>query len=232
MHRETGRLLPGPARTPLWQVVPFLLVLGLLDVAGTATGILWMGFLGTYGCLVTLFAYRVGWRTVFQLWAPVLYLAFLTPPPDVIMLPLTHNLKLLVSNVSLDALAAAGYPVARSGVSLYIGQYQVIVAAACSGMNSLLSLTALGLFYVYCMHRANWRHALVLCALLIPVSIVANIARVIGILLVTFYFGDAVGQSMLHEVAGGFAFAVAMIVLIAIDLVLTPLFARRTSVQS
>lgn len=227
LQREARGMAIAVVRVPLLHVVPLLLVLGAVDLLGTATGILWAQILATYGFVVTLLAYRIGWPGVARLWAPIAYLAFLTPPPDVIMVPLTHDLKLLVANVSLDVLAAAGYSVARSGVSLYIGQYQVVVAAACSGMNSLLSLTALGLFYVYCLHRANWLQAGVLCALLVPVAIIANIARVIGILLVTYYFGDAVGQSVLHEIAGGFAFVVAMVVLIGLDLVLAPLFAPR-----
>ena len=36
---------------------------------------------------------------------------------------------------------------------LSIGQYQLLVADACSGLNSMFSLSAVGMFYTYFVHR-------------------------------------------------------------------------------
>ena len=44
-------------------------------------------------------------------------------------------------------LASLGYPVEREGVVLWVGDHQMLIADACSGLNSLYSLFALGLLY-------------------------------------------------------------------------------------
>src|SRR3546814_11608498 len=87
-----------------------------------------------------------------------------------------------------------GYPIVRSGVSIYISQYQLLVEDACSGLQSLFSLLALGLFYVYLMHKSEWRYALLLALFIIPAAVFANFIRVVVIILITYYFGDEAGQ--------------------------------------
>ena len=42
---------------------------------------------------------------------------------------------------------ALGYPIASSGVTIQIAQYELLVAAACAGLNSIISLGAICLFY-------------------------------------------------------------------------------------
>ncbi len=37
-----------------------------------------------------------------------------------------------------------GYPIARNGVVLMIGQYDLLIADACSGLNSMVALSGLG----------------------------------------------------------------------------------------
>jgi exosortase/archaeosortase family protein len=63
--------------------------------------------------------------------------------------------------------------------------------------------------------------------LMIPVALFANAVRVVGLLLITYYAGDAAGQGILHEAAGLFIFVVALTTLISIDRLLAPLLLRR-----
>ena len=63
----------------------------------------------------------------------------------------TGPLKAAVSAVAARLLYALGYPVARSGVMLSVGQYQLLVADACAGLNSMFTLEALGLLYMNLM---------------------------------------------------------------------------------
>lgn len=41
---------------------------------------------------------------------------------------------------------------------LTIGQYQILVADACSALNSRFSLSAAGLLYLYLMRYRSWLH--------------------------------------------------------------------------
>jgi exosortase len=143
-----------------------------------------------------------GNRALYQLRFPLLFLLFSLPYPGWVVDSLTQPLKLLISQWSESVLYAAGYPIARNGVLISLGQYRLLVADACSGLHSLIFLSALGLLYVHFTGpRASW-HRWVLIATLVPIAILANFLRVLILLLVTYHFGNAVGQSYWHDLAG------------------------------
>src|SRR3546814_21173525 len=118
------------------------------------------------------------------MWFPLAYGLFLIPPPGYAVDVVTLPIKTAISNIVTEFLSGVGYPVVRSGVSIYISQYQLLVQDACSGLQSLFSLLALGLFYVYLMHRSEWRYALILALFIIPAEIFANFVRVLAIILI------------------------------------------------
>jgi exosortase B len=150
-------------------------------------------------------------------WFPLLFLVFLIPLPDVVIDTLTGPLKQLVSVLAENILYQLGYPIARSGVMLSIGQYQLLVADACSGLNSMFSLSALGLFYAYLVKRMGWVHNTILLASVIPIAFFANVMRVILLVLITYYFGDEVGQGFAHKMAGLVLFMAALISFLILD---------------
>jgi exosortase len=108
------------------------------------------------------------------------------------------------------------------GVTIYIAQYQLLVEDACAGLNSLISLTAVGLFYIYLMHNASWRYSALLLMLLLPIAIAANVVRVIILVLLTYYAGNEVAQGYLHDFAGIVTFVSALLLIFGIDKLLTP----------
>jgi exosortase B len=154
------------------------------------------------------------------LWFPLFFFLFMIPLPGVLVDAMTGPLKQQVSVLAESILYAAGYPIARSGVVLTIGPYQLLVADACSGLNSMLSLSALGLLYLYLLHDRNWLRNGLLIASILPIAFAANVVRVIVLVLVTYHFGDAAGQGFLHGFAGIVLFVVAISGLFTLDAVL------------
>lgn len=151
---------------------------------------------------------------------PWFYLAFAIPAPGWLLDKLTLPLRNFVSFAAVEMLQPLGYPVAQQGVSLAIAQYQLLVEDACSGMNSLTGLVAISQFYIYFMHRASLRYALVLVALVIPIAVFVNVLRVITLVLLTYHQGDAVAQGFLHETAGMALFVVALLITYLLDMLL------------
>ncbi len=164
----------------------------------------------------------VGGAVLRLMWFPIVYLMFMIPIPGSILDQATQPLKALVSEGVTDVLGALGYPVARVGVTIYVAQYQLLVEDACAGLNSLISLTAIGLFYVYVMRNSNWRYSVLLLALVVPIAILANCVRVAALVLLTYYCGDAVAQGFLHKFAGMVTFTSALLLIFLIDAGLTP----------
>lgn len=167
----------------------------------------------------TLIAMR-GWAALRALWFPIVFMVFMVPLPAVFVDAMTAPLKHLVSAIAEYVLYAAGYPVARSGVLITIGQYQLLVADACAGLHSMFSLSALGLLFMHVTARASLAHNAIMLASILPIAFVANILRVLMLMLITFHFGDAAGQGFLHGATGIFLLLVALGSLILLDALL------------
>ena len=151
-------------------------------------------------------------------WFAVLYLMFMVPLPATLVDAVTGPLKQWISVIVVDGLYAVGYPISRTGVSVTVGQYQLLIADACSGLNSMFSLAALGTLFMYIMARRNWLHNGIVLAAVLPIAFCANIVRVIALVLVTYHFGDEAGQGFLHGAAGLLLFLVALALFVALDL--------------
>lgn len=165
-----------------------------------------------------------GWAAVRALWFPLLFIAFLIPLPGLFVDALTTPLKQSISAIAESLLYVAGYPIARNGVVLMVGSYQLLVADACSGLNSMFSLSALGLMYLYLMKYRSRLHIGLVLASILPIAFCANIVRVMILVLITYHFGDEVGQGMAHGFAGMTLFTIALVMLLTFDAGLRRIF--------
>ena len=150
-------------------------------------------------------------------WFPLLYFVFMIPLPGILVDAITGSLKNVIANIVEAVLYAIGYPIARSGVVLSIGQYQLQVADACSGLHSMFSLSALGTLFMYITGRKSSLHLGLMLAAILPIAFVANIIRVAALVLVTYYWGDEAGQGFLHGAAGMVLMLVALVSLVLLD---------------
>ncbi len=148
---------------------------------------------------------------------PILFLAFLIPLPGFIMEAATGPLKQFVSAGVANLLGALGYPIERSGVVLDMGGHEMLVADACSGMNSIVSLTALTLLYAHLTGPSAPRRWVTLLASIVPIAIAANVLRVLVLVLVAYHLGDDAAQGAVHTLAGLLVFVTAFAMLIGLD---------------
>jgi exosortase B len=171
--------------------------------------------------LVSLLLFFFGWAGVRVALFPLVFLIFMIPWPGDWIDAVTQPLKMAVSTVAANLLYAFGYPVGRAGVILTVGQYHLLVADACAGLNSLFTLEALGLLYLNLMNYTSPLRNVLLAILIVPISFLANVIRVIVLVLVTYHFGDEAGQGFVHDFAGMVLFMVALVLIIATDNVLS-----------
>ncbi|MDI1247860.1 MAG: exosortase/archaeosortase family protein [Lacunisphaera sp.] len=123
---------------------------------------------------------------------------------------LGFHLRLGVIETAWQLAHGLGIDVIRNGTQLVSpdGRYQYDVAAACSGLRSLMALAALSLLVGYLNFRAWWARAFIglLC---LPYAFVGNVARIFVIIVVAQWRGQAAGERT-HDVMG---FGVFVIVL-------------------
>jgi exosortase B len=165
-------------------------------------------------------------RELRRFWFPILFLFFLIPVPGSVMDQLLLPLKQLISSLVTDVLFALGYPIARSGVVLIIGTYQLLIANACSGTNSMIALSGFGRLYAYLSGlKSKWRNGLLLIS--IPfIALLANFLRITSLVLVTYYLGDQAGQ-VFHDQAGYLEIFFAYACFFGVDRLLLKVFRSR-----
>ena len=219
LHHSSAEL--AAKRTP----PPSPLVLGLMLVPivvlyafGRAIDLLLVEVAMALALSFLLIASRIGFKPMLLQSFPFIYLAMLTPLPGWLLDSSTMWLQHAISTLAANILSAVGYPVAREGVVIYVAQYQLLVEDACSGMNSLFGLVAISLFYIYLLHRADWRHAMLLIIGILPIAVFINLIRVLLLILITYHFGDAVAQGFVHNFAGSVLFGLSLSLMVLVDL--------------
>jgi exosortase B len=150
-------------------------------------------------------------------WFALFFMLFMIPLPGAIVDTVTMPMKMAVSYVAEQVLYSVGYPIARSGVILQIGQYKLLVADACAGLHTLFTLEALGLLYLNIVRHDSLFRNVTLAILIVPISFTANVFRVMVLTLITYHFGDAAGQGFLHGFAGMVLFLTALLLIMGVD---------------
>ena len=195
-----------------------LLAIGLgLHLLGRSQHILMFQISAIICVLAAVLLVKRGAAVLRMLWFPFFFMLFMVPLPSELVATLTLPMKMAVSYVTEQLLFLVGYPISRSGVVLQIGQYQLLVADACAGLQTLLTLEALGLFYLNVVRHTSPVRNVVLALLIIPISFLANVIRVITLTLITYHHGDAAGQGFLHGFAGMVLFLTALALILFVD---------------
>jgi exosortase len=119
-------------------------------------------------------------------------------------------LRMWVVGASSRIAHALGIGVLVNGTQLLSpdGRYNYDVAAACSGVRSLVALAALSLLVGYLRFRPRWLWAAMLAASF-PLVFVGNVARIVSIIVAAQVGGRQWGDWM-HEVMGFGVFAIVL----------------------
>lgn len=215
-YRTWPAVLAAPVK-PAAAGWPLAVLAMMLYIVGRSQLITAFEILSFILALAAVLLIKRGARALVLLWFPFFFMLFMVPLPGPLVSMLTMPMKMAVSYVTEHLLFMAGYPIARSGVILQIGQYQLLVADACAGLQTLLTLEALGLFYLNLVRHTSAFRNVMLALLIIPISFLANVIRVIVLCLITYYFGDAAGQGFLHGFAGMVLFLTALTLILSMD---------------
>ena len=212
-YSKRHELAALPATPALWTGVPILIAY----VLGRSQSFLMLEVGSQLLVITALILMFLGRQALRLVWFPLFFMFFMTPFPEAGVAIVTGPLKSAVSTVAANLLYALNYPVSRVGVILNVGQYQLLVADACAGLNSMFTLEALGLLYMNLMKYTSVARNITLAILVIPIAFAANIVRVMILVLVTYHFGDAAGQGFVHGFAGMVLFIVGLVFVLAAD---------------
>lgn len=189
-------------------------------VVGRALGIIYFEVFAFIPMMMGVVLLTGGARLLNKLKFPLFFLIFMVPIPAFVLEPFSQFIKLHISTAVTEILWFFGYPISHTGVVINIGPYQLLVADACAGMRTLFMLEAMGIFYLNVSRHSSALRNVTLGLLIIPISFTSNMIRVIFLALLTYHFGDEVGQGFLHGFAGAVLFLVGLGLITSLDALL------------
>jgi exosortase len=207
-RRSAGRGAPAGLLLVLGALAVYLVAqrVGINAVAGWAVvPLLW-------GVVVFLWGWAAGRGLAF----PIGFLAFGLGVYRGLLDTLGFALQKITAYGAAAMGQALGVAVARDGLTLKGANFEFIVAQACSGMSSLLSLLALASLWIY-FARGTLPARVAIILSVLPLVIVANTTRVAIVVFVASHFGQEAAEGFFHGASSLVLFGLALGGLLAVS---------------
>ena len=214
----------GPS---FWGFIVCLPCIGvaLLGARGLQVRLEQVGFIGL--CMAMPWAFfgrRVAKRCIF----PALFLLF-TVPMTSYLDTVTIHLRLLASGTAFMVLKGVGVDVVQNGtaiVSQGAHPFSIDVAEPCSGLRSLVALTALTAAYAW-YTQPTWKRRAALFACAVPLAVLGNVVRILSICIVAACASADFALGFYHDYSGYIVFIVAIACMVACGEIITRWCARK-----
>jgi exosortase len=213
-RHELAALPRGPAQAGFWGLPVLLVSLLFHSIAGLAdvSSVSGLTMVGVVFGFVLLLEGRPLARAA---WFPILFLAFMVPPPEFVIDKLNFSLKLMAADMATGLLNLVGLPAIRQGSFMIFGNEKLAVGDVCSGLRSLLALIDLGVLYAYLVRERGRSRILAALAMAVPAAIIGNGVRIFLVAALVSAFGQAavfkprIGSWDLHLFTGAIIFLAA-----------------------
>ncbi|MDG1462414.1 MAG: VPLPA-CTERM-specific exosortase XrtD [Gammaproteobacteria bacterium] len=160
--------------------------------------------IGQYGFLLALWGLVVtatGLGGLRLFWVPLVYLAFMIPLPNFLYNSLSNELQLISSQIGVFLVRAAGISVFLEGNVIDLGEFQLQVVEACSGLRYLFPLMSFGFLCASLYVGKAW-HKVIIFLSSIPLTILMNSFRIGVIGILVEHYGISMARGFLHDFEG------------------------------
>jgi exosortase len=166
--------------------------------------------------LIGLILHFFGKEILQKILFPVLFLAFMIPLPMVLVANISFKLKVFAAQIAATILNDhLRLPCIQDGSTIRMQHTQVIVDDVCSGLRSLISLTALGAIFAYWMRGGVVKRSLVFLST-IPIAVITNSMRIVLLSSVSEIWGAQYATGIFHDLSGLVVFGLAFVLLFVV----------------
>lgn len=163
--------------------------------------------------------YLLGPPLTRQIVFPLGFLIFMFPLPSAALGAISMPMKIFATACGAGIIDLLGIPVLREGFQLYFTSGSLLIGNPCSGLRSLLALTALGALFAHFQPGPMWKRVALFTAS-VPIAIISNIARVTLLSLTANYYGPEAATGVLHDAYGILVFVLSLFLLIGMGRIL------------
>jgi len=172
-------------------------------------------FPGQLGLFLTIVGIVVAWlgeRRAARVWPALLLLFFALPQAGALQVALTAALQLVSSIGAVAVIRLFDIPVLREGNVIDLGQIQLQVAEACSGLRYLFPLATFAFLSAYLFIGHPAKQAIIFLSS-IPITILMNIVRIAVTALLVELYGVAAAQGFFHYFEGWIVYCLCLALL-------------------
>jgi len=201
------RLTPRPSYASLGLLIASV----TMHVLATWWRVHWLSGLAMLGSIWGL-VWAVWGRAVLRtLRVPLLFLLFMVPLPSILLIATSFRLKLIAASLATHVLTFLGIAAHQAGSTIQVPGVSVIVDDTCSGLRSLIALIALSMLWTTMMPPSvrRWQQWTIVVAA-IPIALVANMIRIVVLVLLAAIYGPQVAGGFIHFGSGVVVFGVAL----------------------
>jgi exosortase len=141
-----------------------------------------------------------------QILFPLAYLAFMIPPPGLLIDSVTVPLKGISMFGGYLILKLLHIPVQIEGLILNVSGNRLFITDACSGYRSMVTLLALGAVYTYTQKMKTTKKWIAFL-MVIPLGIMGNVIRIAVTGVISLKFGVKYAEGFFHESSSTIVFA-------------------------
>jgi len=204
-RRELSGISIQSSKLGIWIIIIGL----LLHIVSALTRIYFISAYSLFIVITGIIVYFFGKKFTLTILFPLCFLLFMVPAPVAIIESTTLKMKLMTAQASVFVIQLFGTPVVREGSTVYLSNTSVVVDDPCSGLKSLISLSALGILFAYIV-KASYPRKVVLFLLSIPIALLANMIRTTATILIANVYGNKiVTDGLLHTAFGLMVFVIA-----------------------
>ena len=144
---------------------------------------------------------------------PLFFLIFMVPLPTAVQTNVGVPLKLLSTKLGSGLLNIFGVSAFVQGNVIDLGNIQLQVVDACSGLRYIFPLLALGVLAACLSEKKPWKRVVII-AFTVPVAVITNGVRIGATGILAQKYGSSVAEGFFHGFSGWLIFMFAFVLII------------------
>lgn len=173
-------------------------------------------FIRRYSIIITIMGliyFLLGKRILKILLFPVGYLMFMIPMPYIMFKSMAVHLRVISTKVTYSVIELFGIPIIQEGTTLQLPNVTLEVIDWCTGIQSIIAVTAIAVLYAYFTQRSSISR-IILVLLAIPIAIIGNMFRLVITVCLAYFYGESVLKGIVHQFQGTINFLFTLFLLV------------------
>ena len=168
--------------------------------------------LSAYGIVVFAaagLAILLGWPATARYWHPIVHLSFMLPLPGLAYYGVTTALQGFSSEAGVMFIRMFDIPVVLNGNVIDMGEVQLLVAEACSGLRYMFPILSFS-YVLAILYRGSRAKKLLIFAMAVPTAIAVNALRIAAIGIAYGLYDIPPNEGIAHFLEGWVVFLISI----------------------